>query len=224
MLYLAALIAFTPQNQSAQYASELEYKILGWYGKGKYVVFEAETGGMGGLDPVIRMVKDSASNKQVKKWVDEDSGEGYLDKESASWIKANPKSGDGKTVFSFKGPYFTASKAPAKSRPIACGFKSGGQTYSLKLDQTNGPKGTDPNTGIVYQKAKYALKMKKGNGVWKTIHNDAKYDRNSQAYLIDKVVVSPDGKTVAVVIGQYNFGFFEGWNIAVERSLISWKL
>ena len=223
MLCLAAVLAFTPQ-QTPHYVSALDYKIHGWYAGGKYVVFESETGGMGGLDPVIRLVKAAATNKVIKKWVDEDNGEGYLEKVSADWMKANKKSGDGKTVFSFNGPYFTPEKAVAGGLPIACGFKAGANTYSLKLEQTKGPKSMDKMTGQAVQPAKFTLKLQKTGGAWTTLHSDAKYVRNAQAYLIDKVVVSPDGKTAAVVIGQYNYGFFEGWNVAVERSVITAKL
>ncbi len=210
----AFTVLFTP---GPQYASELPFKFLGWRSGGRYAVLESEVGGVG-PETQARIVVDAKSNKVVKRWSQQtESAERPVSAQSDAWMKQHPSSGSGRLVFAFKGPYFTADKEVAP-QPTDVKFKVGQKSFSLRLKQTLRSPESTPGGEMMFRRAKCTVSIRSGQGTWRSMRSDADFAKSVVGYGIDKVYT--DGKSVAVVLVQFNGVYFEGWNLAAERTLV----
>ncbi len=211
---LAFTVLFTP---GPQYASELPFKFLGWRSGGRYAVLESEVGGVG-PETQVRVVVDAKNNKVVKRWTQEtESADRPVSVQSDGWMKQHPSSGLGRLVFAFKGHYFTADKDVAPQR-AEVNFKVGQKSFSVMLKQTlNSPEST-PGGEMKFRRAKCTVAIRCGQGTWRSLRSDADFAKSVVGYGIDRVYT--DGKSVAVVLVQFNGIYFEGWNLAAERTLV----
>jgi hypothetical protein len=225
MSALACFALFlTQQPQPAKYVEFIPYKVLGWRSSGRYLVLDSPLGGNQGPAISSRVVAD-ANTGLSKMWkCEEDSGKPSIDAQSKSWMKQHSASGSGKVIFQFKGQYFTPSKEIPSKLPVLATFKVALGTYSLRVEQTYGNQESTPGHEIVYRRAKFVLSIRRGEGAWKVLHRDAGFQREALAYGIDRIILSPSGRNFAVVLSQYNYAWFEGWNVAAAGLPIAGRL
>ncbi|HRF61198.1 MAG TPA: hypothetical protein PLH94_14945 [Fimbriimonadaceae bacterium] len=205
----------------------LPWKHLGWYDQNRFLLFDAELNGLSARSIEQRYAVLAASNRFAKVWTNEEN-EKPLAAQSKAWTAAHPQSGLGKKVFQYGGPYVTASglMPPVSSMRSSAGFIHGGRKYSLELTQrADGPWEKDPDANPGFRRANFTLRMRQGVGNWLSLQDDGKrYPREALQYGIDQVWISPNGKTLAVYLTAYTCGFFEGWNVAIERMVVTGRL
>ncbi len=205
--------------QAPTYNSEADFSFVGWRSQGRYVVYENSNGGPG-VEMRTRSVMDAVTGRTIKRWsFESDSDHATADSQYAAWLKAHSPTRGSKTLFIGKGSRFTPDKK------IGVVIKSGSFSgYTVKLDENLGEIKTTPEGDVKYRLAKLTVSVRKGNGVWKILQKDRDFWRDSISNGIDRVVLSPNGKTIAVVITEYHGTWFEGWNLAAVRTVVTGSL
>jgi hypothetical protein len=220
-------VTFPAFSTNHYYTSNLPWQIIGWRSSSSFIVFQTELNGFGATEHTARYAVPAPGNTIAIHW---DTGDNYsqvpLGTQSASWLASHPSSGVGSTKYTFPGPYFTSSGKIPTVANLATNrtFASGSNTYNLRLYNDYGPIEKDANGLNGYRRAKFTLKIRRASGSWHTLQADASFSRRMLMYGIDKIVVSPDGLRVAVFLVRYSAGWFEGWNVATERMVVTGSL
>lgn len=229
-LAVAAFASAQPVAKGFAYGradDTLPWKHLGWHGQNRYLLFDAELNGLSARAIEQRHAVLASGNRFAKVWTNIEN-EKPLASQSAAWIAAHPLSGMGRKVYQFGGPYVTASESmpPVSAMNSTATFAYGSRKYSLKLTQrADGPWEKDPDATPGFRRANFVLRLRQGSGKWVTLQDDGKrYPREALQYGIDQVWISPNGKTLAVYLTAYTCGFFEGWNVAIERMVVTGPL
>lgn len=230
MILGAAFVSAQPVVKGFTYGSvddRLAWRHLGWHGAQKYLLFDAELNGLSARSIEQRYAFTASTNRLAKVWTNEEN-EKPLGPQSKAWLAMHRLSGKGTRVYRFGGKYVTGSglMPPVSALASSTSFVAGGKRYSLDLKQrATGPWEKDPDGNPGFRRANFALRIRKGVGGWVTLQNDGNnHPREALRYGIDEVWVSPNGKTLAVYLCVYTCGFFEGWNVAVERMVVTGRL
>lgn len=221
-----------PGFDASQHTSELPWTFIGWRKDAAniwatHLVFDTELNGFGAIERHARYAVRVTTNRFARIWkFGDDASQVPLPQQSATWLNSHPHAGMGTTAYQFPGPYFPGDRAPKiADLTTRTSFTSNGVSYDLQLNHfTSGPIERDPDGNAGFHRAIFSLKIKRPGSGWKILQKDVNYHRNCLVYGIDRIVISPTGKHIAVFLARYSAGWFEGWNVAAERMVVTGTL